>query len=88
MDSCHDRNELKESILISSALVQPALGYRGSVFNLVYDTNIASLAIWQRLGFTTVGKIPKAGLMRRKPGVVAAEAGSDGQEEEYVDAWM
>ena len=33
-------------------------------------------SIWERLGFTEVGRIPQAGLMRRM----------DGDGEEYVDA--
>ncbi|WVR06947.1 hypothetical protein IAU60_003983 [Kwoniella sp. DSM 27419] len=54
----------------------PALGYRGSVFNLVYENNKASLAIWDQLGFTRVGVIPGAGHLK---------VGPDGREE-YVDA--
>jgi L-amino acid N-acyltransferase YncA len=56
----------------------PRLGYRGSVFNLVYATNEASAKIWDRLGFDRVGRIPQAGLMRK--------AGTT--EEQYVDAWV
>jgi hypothetical protein len=74
----------------------PKLGYRGSVFNLVYKStsyplllarssdwnwsyetaNGASLAIWDKLGFTRVGVIPAAGRLK---------TGANG-EEEYVDA--
>ncbi|KAF8342920.1 uncharacterized protein EI90DRAFT_3143489 [Cantharellus anzutake] len=54
----------------------PLLGYRGSVFNLVYKNNLASLAIWDRLGFQRAGLIPGAGRLK-KP---------DGSGEEYVDA--
>ncbi|CAO1637623.1 unnamed protein product [Parajaminaea phylloscopi] len=60
----------------------PALGYRASVFNLVYKTNAASLAIWERLGFTKVGVIPGAGLLKR-PNAKEGEP-----QEEYVDAWV
>lgn len=49
------------------------------MFNLVYENNKASLAIWQRLGFTQVGKIPGAGLLKTTPG---------GEEEAYYDAWV
>ncbi|EPQ31866.1 uncharacterized protein PFL1_00065 [Pseudozyma flocculosa PF-1] len=56
----------------------PRAGYRASVFNLVYENNVASVRIWQRLGFQTVGKIPKAGLLKR----------ADGQGEEFVDAFV
>jgi len=54
----------------------PALGYRASVFNLVYATNTGSLRIWDSLGFTRVGLIPRAGRLRR----------ADGSGDEWVDA--
>ncbi|WWD17202.1 hypothetical protein CI109_101640 [Kwoniella shandongensis] len=54
----------------------PKLGYRGSVFNLVYKNNVASLAIWDQLGFTRVGIIPGAGRLKTGPNGT----------EEYVDA--
>ncbi|KAL7425227.1 hypothetical protein Q5752_000915 [Cryptotrichosporon argae] len=54
----------------------PRLGYRGSVFNLVYKNNAASLRLWDKLGFTRVGVIPQAGLLKTGPGGA----------EEYVDA--
>ncbi|KDQ20009.1 hypothetical protein BOTBODRAFT_101861 [Botryobasidium botryosum FD-172 SS1] len=50
----------------------PRLGYQASVFNLVYASNVASLRIWERLGFEKVGKVPGAG----KKG------------DEYIDAWV
>jgi hypothetical protein len=54
----------------------PACGYRGSVFNLVYVTNEASVRLWEKLGFKNVGKIPGAGRLKV------------GDGEEYVDAWV
>ncbi|KAF2643767.1 hypothetical protein P280DRAFT_216219 [Massarina eburnea CBS 473.64] len=56
----------------------PACGYRGSVFNLVYANNTASMKLWERLGFENVGRIPEAGRLRKQ----------DGSGEEYVDAWV
>jgi len=56
----------------------PACGYRGSVFNLVYVNNEASVKLWEKLGFRNVGRIPEAGRLRRK----------DGEGDEYVDAWI
>ncbi|KAF1967023.1 hypothetical protein BU23DRAFT_516962 [Bimuria novae-zelandiae CBS 107.79] len=56
----------------------PAVGYRGSVFNLVYASNEASVRLWTKLGFTNVGRIPEAGRLKKAEG--------DGQE--YVDAWV
>ncbi|CAE6341540.1 unnamed protein product [Rhizoctonia solani] len=46
----------------------PQLGYKASVFNLVYANNAGSLAIWDRLGFTRAGLIPKAGRLRTESG--------------------
>ncbi|WRT66467.1 uncharacterized protein IL334_003426 [Kwoniella shivajii] len=54
----------------------PELGYKGSVFNLVYKNNAASLAIWDQLGFQRAGLIPNAGRLRTGPNGT----------EEYVDA--
>jgi len=53
----------------------PKLGYRGSVFNLVYVNNVASIRLWEALGFTKAGLIPKAGRLKK-----------EGGGEEYVDA--
>ncbi|TFY70416.1 hypothetical protein EVG20_g2587 [Dentipellis fragilis] len=53
----------------------PSLGYKASVFNLVYANNIGSMKIWDSLGFTRAGLIPRAGRMRRADG-----------SEEWVDA--
>ncbi|KAF2682134.1 hypothetical protein K458DRAFT_342498 [Lentithecium fluviatile CBS 122367] len=58
----------------------PAYGYKGSVFNLVYANNEASVRLWEKLGFQNVGRIPEAGRLRKK-------GGAEG-EEEYVDAWV
>ncbi|KAG8739059.1 hypothetical protein FRC10_006216 [Ceratobasidium sp. 414] len=46
----------------------PLLGYKASVFNLVYANNAGSLAIWDRLGFSRVGLIPKAGRLKTTEG--------------------
>jgi len=56
----------------------PRLGYQASVFNLVYVNNVASVKLWESLGFTKAGRIPRAGRLRTK----------DGEGEEYVDAWV
>lgn len=42
----------------------PRLGYEGSVFNLVYTSNTASIRLWETYGFEVVGRIPKAGRLR------------------------
>lgn len=38
----------------------PQLGYTSSVFNLVFETNVASWRLWESLGFTRLGVIPGA----------------------------
>ncbi|GAA5831877.1 hypothetical protein JCM11251_003918 [Rhodosporidiobolus azoricus] len=50
----------------------PLLGYRGSVFNLVYVSNVASVRIWDSLGFKRVGLIPGAGRLEGEEGYVDA----------------
>lgn len=57
----------------------PKAGYRASVFNLVYANNQASLRIWDRLGFSRIGVVPEAGLLRRSE--------EEGGGEVYVDAY-
>jgi len=42
----------------------PRLGYRYSVFNLVYANNMASLRIWDGLGFDRIGLVKGAGRLR------------------------
>ncbi|CAD6568000.1 MAG: hypothetical protein CYPHOPRED_002290 [Cyphobasidiales sp. Tagirdzhanova-0007] len=54
----------------------PRLGYKFSIFNLVYVNNVASVRIWDSLGFTRAGLVPKAGRLKTV----------DGESEEYVDA--
>merc|ERR1719433_2228979 len=35
-----------------------ALGYRSSLFNLVFTSNLPSLKIWEKLGFVRTGLVP------------------------------
>jgi L-amino acid N-acyltransferase YncA len=42
----------------------PKLGYTYSVFNLVFETNLASLKIWDSLGFERIGRVKGAGKLR------------------------
>lgn len=37
-----------------------ALGYKAAFFNLVFFDNPASLALWKRMGYEQVGRVPKA----------------------------
>ncbi|KFY82698.1 hypothetical protein V498_08501 [Pseudogymnoascus sp. VKM F-4517 (FW-2822)] len=45
----------------------PLLGYTYSVFNLVYETNVASCRIWDALGFKKIGRVPACGNLRSYP---------------------
>lgn len=40
------------------------LGYRAMQFNLVVSTNTRAIALWESLGFATVGRVPGAFLLR------------------------
>lgn len=51
----------------------PKLGYSYSVFNLVYETNVASLRIWDALGFKRIGRVKGCGNLKSYP-------------DQYVDA--
>lgn len=46
----------------------PKLGYKYSVFNLVYETNVASCKIWDALGFKRIGRVPGGGNLKSYPG--------------------
>ncbi|KAL3426351.1 hypothetical protein PVAG01_03142 [Phlyctema vagabunda] len=46
----------------------PKLGYTYSVFNLVFETNVASCRIWDALGFKRIGRVKGAGNLRSYPG--------------------
>ncbi|PSR81010.1 hypothetical protein BD289DRAFT_439714 [Coniella lustricola] len=46
----------------------PKLGYTYSVFNLVYETNVASCRIWDALGFKRIGRVPGCGNLKSYPG--------------------
>ncbi|WP_414527290.1 N-acetyltransferase family protein [Nodularia chucula] len=40
--------------------IASSLGYEAVMFNLVFKTNIASVQLWQSLGFEIIGNIPRA----------------------------
>ncbi|MBD2344156.1 GNAT family N-acetyltransferase [Anabaena subtropica] len=44
----------------SMLLVAAQLGYKAVMFNLVFETNIPSITLWQSLGFDIIGNIPDA----------------------------
>ncbi|KAL7932483.1 hypothetical protein V8C35DRAFT_328461 [Trichoderma chlorosporum] len=45
----------------------PRLGYTYSVFNLVYETNVASCKIWDALGFKRIGRVKGCGSLKSYP---------------------
>lgn len=67
----------------------PKLGYTYSVFNLVYETNVASCRIWDALGFKRIGRVKGCGSLKSYPDqlVDAIQYGRDlgNDEEEYQD---
>ncbi|EED23515.1 GNAT family acetyltransferase, putative [Talaromyces stipitatus ATCC 10500] len=50
----------------------PKLGYKYSVFNLVFANNPASSKIWDRLGFEVLGRVPGAGRLANSEELVDA----------------
>lgn len=65
----------------------PKLGYTYSVFNLVYETNLASCRIWDALGFKRIGRVKGCGNLKSHPGelIDAIIYGRDlGQEDDFV----
>ncbi|CDR45230.1 CYFA0S17e00474g1_1 [Cyberlindnera fabianii] len=55
----------------------PILGYTYSVFNLVFETNPASIKIWDDLGFDRIGRIPNVGDLKGKGKVSAIMFGKE-----------
>ncbi len=47
------------------------LGYEAVMFNLVFETNIASIRLWQSLGFEIIGRIPRAAKLENEQVVEA-----------------
>ncbi len=62
-------------------------GYTYSVFNLVYETNVASCRIWDALGFKRIGRVKGCGNLKSYPNelVDAIIYGRDlAQDDEFV----
>merc|ERR1712173_24334 len=49
------------------------LGYRASLFNLVFVTNAPSMRIWRKLGYVETGCIPNAAKLKGIDGYVDAK---------------
>ncbi|CAF2733101.1 unnamed protein product [Rotaria sp. Silwood2] len=66
--------------------IVPLLGYKASMFNLVFANNTPSIRLWRSLGFQEIGRVPKAGyLIKNKE---TTEQTNTEIEEEFVDAIM
>ncbi|KAI8912770.1 acyl-CoA N-acyltransferase [Gorgonomyces haynaldii] len=52
--------------------VCPLLGYKASMFNLVFVTNGPSVRLWDSLGFKRIGVLPKAGRLKSHAELVDA----------------
>ncbi|RAL16242.1 GNAT family N-acetyltransferase [Aspergillus homomorphus CBS 101889] len=52
--------------------VAPVLGYKYSVFNLVFANNVASIKIWEKLGFQVIGRVPRAARLANSAELVDA----------------
>ncbi|KAI7828862.1 hypothetical protein BC939DRAFT_443134 [Gamsiella multidivaricata] len=63
--------------------VVPVIGYKASMFNLVFVSNVASIKLWRRLGFQEIGRIPKAGRLRGQGG--HSKLGNGGGAEDKND---
>ncbi|KAJ3000067.1 hypothetical protein HDV02_000715 [Globomyces sp. JEL0801] len=50
----------------------PAMGYKASMFNLVFENNVASVRLWDRLGFKVIGRLPNAGRLANSEKLVDA----------------
>lgn len=49
-----------QAMCLHSQDAAKALGYRAMQFNLVLSTNTGAIRLWERLGYETVGRLPKA----------------------------
>ena len=43
-----------------SQLIAKELGYKAMQYNLVVSTNVNAIRLWEKLGFVTIGRLPKA----------------------------
>ncbi|KAI9845052.1 MAG: hypothetical protein M1838_001909 [Thelocarpon superellum] len=64
----------------------PILGFSYSVFNLVYETNVASCRIWDALGFKRIGRVKGCGQLKSYPDqlidaiIYGRDLGPDGED--------
>ncbi|KAL4896495.1 histone acetyltransferase Spt10 [Aspergillus ambiguus] len=69
----------------------PKLGYTYAVFNLVYESNVASCRLWDSLGFKRIGRVPGGGRLISNPGqyvdaiIYGRDLGPDGEDSATQD---
>lgn len=51
---------IAEKMCVHSQDTARQMGYRAMQFNLVLCSNVGAVRLWERLGFETVGRLPKA----------------------------
>jgi len=51
---------LAAALCAHSQVEAAKLGYRAMQFNFVLETNAGAIRVWERLGFETVGRLPRA----------------------------
>jgi L-amino acid N-acyltransferase YncA len=56
----HRRRGIGSVLCRHSLSLARELGYRAMQFNLVVGTNVASIGLWRKLGFSTIGRLPGA----------------------------
>ncbi|KAI9151213.1 hypothetical protein H9P43_009828 [Blastocladiella emersonii ATCC 22665] len=76
--AAHRGRRVGRAMALAYLRLAKALGYRASVFNLVFVSNDASVRLWRSLGFQQVGRIPKVGRL----------LAADGKTEELTDAFV
>lgn len=62
-----ENSQLTIPCSMSSDVLTEFQNYTYSVFNLVYETNVASIRIWDALGFKRIGRVKGAGNLRSSP---------------------
>lgn len=67
--------------------VAPDLGYKSALFNLVYNSNVASARLWSKLGFRVVGTIPCVGRLNGERQLVDADMYYIDFEAKKVGKW-
>ncbi len=55
-----ERRGVARAMLAHALRTAAQMGYDGMVFNFVVATNTRAIALWERAGFTTVGRVPGA----------------------------